>query len=234
LIPIRDANRSRTTPHITRILILANVLAFIPLLLYTFFSENASIALFTNWVYNNFAMVPADIVQGKNLLTLFTSLFLHADIFHIGGNMLYLYIFGDNIEDRLGHLRFLLFYFVCGLAADLAHILTITSSAGLQVPTLGASGAISGVMGAYILLYPRSRIETLTLTFVITIISVPAVFFLGFWFILQLLYMWLGMGGNVAYWAHIGGFVAGIVLGWIAKRGRKPEPAMPYYTEMRV
>jgi membrane associated rhomboid family serine protease len=212
-----------------------NVFAFIPLLFYTFFSENLSVSLFANWVYESFAMVPAEIIQGKNLHTLFTSLFLHADIFHIGGNMLYLYIFGDNIEDRLGHLRFLLFYFVCGIVADFAHILSITSSAGLQVPTLGASGAISGVMGAYILLYPRARIETLTLTFVITIVSVPAVFFLGFWFILQLLYTWLGMGGNVAYWAHIGGFVAGMILGLIDKRDRKPKPATTsYYREIRI
>jgi membrane associated rhomboid family serine protease len=234
LIPIRDANRSKTTPHITRILIGVNVFAFVPLLLYTFFSENPSVSLFANWIYDSFAMVPAEIIQGKNIYTLFTSLFLHADIFHIGGNMLYLYIFGDNIEDFLGHLRFLLFYFVCGLVADLAHILSIASSAGLQVPTLGASGAISGVMGAYILLYPRARIETLTLTFVITVVSVPAVFFLGFWVILQLLYTWLGMGGNVAYWAHIGGFVAGIVLGWIAKSKTKPEPATSYYTEISI
>lgn len=234
MIPIRDANRSKTTPHITRILIVVNILAFIPLLLYTFFSEDTSVNLFANWIYNNFTMVPAEILQGENLHTLFTSLFLHADIFHIGGNMLYLYIFGDNIEDFLGHLRFLLFYLVCGLVADLAHILSIASTAGLQVPTLGASGAISGVMGAYILLYPRARIETLVLTFVITVVSIPAVFFLGFWFILQLLYTWLGMGGNVAYWAHIGGFVAGMILGLIAKSKRKPKPEIPYYTEIRI
>lgn len=211
---------------------MVNIFAFIPLLLYTFFSEDTSVNLFANWIYNNFTMVPAEILQGENLHTLFTSLFLHADIFHIGGNMLYLYIFGDNIEDFLGHLRFLLFYFVCGLVADLAHILSVASSAGLQIPTLGASGAISGVMGAYILLYPRARIETLT--FVITVVSIPAVFFLGFWFILQLLYTWLGMGGNVAYWAHIGGFVAGIVLGMIAKSKRKPKPETSYYTEIRI
>jgi membrane associated rhomboid family serine protease len=143
LIPIRDANRSKTTPHITRILIIVNILAFIPLLFYTFFSEDITVNLFANWIYDNFTMVPAEIVKGKNLHTLFTSMFLHADIFHIGGNMLYLYIFGDNIEDALGHLRFLLFYFVCGIVADLAHILSITSTTGLLIPTLGASGAIS-------------------------------------------------------------------------------------------
>jgi membrane associated rhomboid family serine protease len=234
LIPIRDANRSKTTPHITRILIAVNALAFIPLLLYTFFSGNPTISLFANWVYNNFAMVPAEIIQGKNLYTLFTSLFLHADIFHIGGNMLYLYVFGDNIEDAFGHFRFLLFYFVCGLVADFAHILSVASSAGSQLPTLGASGAISGVMGAYILLYPRSRIETLVFAIIITVVSIPAVFFLGFWFILQLLYTWLGLGGNVAYWAHIGGFVAGMILGLIVKRRRKPKPEIPYYREIRI
>jgi membrane associated rhomboid family serine protease len=212
----------------------ANFLAFVPLLLYTFFSENPSVNPFANWIYDSFAMVPAEIIEGKNIYTLFTSLFLHADIFHIGGNMLYLYIFGDNIEDAFGHFRFLLFYFVCGLAADFAHILTITSTAGLQIPTLGASGAVSGVMGAYILLYPRSRIETLVLTIVITVVSVPAVFFLGFWFILQLLYTWLGMGGNVAYWAHIGGFIAGIIVSLIAKRKRKPKPEISYYREIRI
>jgi membrane associated rhomboid family serine protease len=211
-----------------------NILAFIPLLLYTFFSEDTSISLFANWVYDNFAMVPDEIIQGNNLHTLFTSLFLHADIFHIGGNMLYLYIFGDNIEDDFGHFRFLLFYFFCGLVADFAHILSVVSTAGLLIPTLGASGAISGVMGAYILLYPRARIETLVFAIIITVVSIPAVFFLGFWFILQLLYTWLGIGGNVAYWAHIGGFVAGMILGLIAKRRRKPKPEIPYYTEIRI
>jgi membrane associated rhomboid family serine protease len=211
-----------------------NILAFIPLLLYTFFSEDTSISLFANWVYDNFAMVPDEIIQGNNLHTLFTSLFLHADIFHIGGNMLYLYIFGDNIEDAFGHFRFLLFYFFCGLVADFAHILSVVSTAGLLIPTLGASGAISGVMGAYILLYPRARIETLVFAIIITVVSIPAVFFLGFWFILQLLYTWLGIGGNVAYWAHIGGFVAGMILSLIAKRKRKPKSAIPYYTEIRI
>jgi len=204
------------------------------MLLYIFFSSDPTVNMFANWVYNNFTMVPAEILRGENLHTLFTSLFLHADIFHIGGNMLYLYIFGDNIEDTFGHLRFLLFYFVCGLVADFAHILSIASSAGLLIPTLGASGAISGVMGAYILLYPRARIETLVLTIVITVVSIPAVFFLGFWFILQLLYTWLDMGGNVAYWAHIGGFVAGMILGLIAKRRRKPKPEIPYYREISI
>lgn len=161
-------------------------------------------------------------------------MFLHADIFHIGGNMLFLYVFGDNVEDTFGHLRYLLFYLLCGIVADLAHILSITSTTDLLIPTLGASGAISGVMGAYILLYPRARIETLILTFFVTIVSIPAVFFLGFWFLLQLLYTWLGMSGNIAYWAHIGGFVAGMILSLAVRRKRKPKPVIPYYTETQI
>ena len=155
-------------------------------------------------------MVPAEIVRGENLYTLFTSMFLHIDIFHIGGNMLFLYVFGDNVEDAFGHLSYLLFYFICGLVADFIHILSITNSADLLIPTLGASGAISGVMGAYILLYPRAHIETLILAFFITVVSIPALFFIGFWFLLQLLYTRLDLSGNVAYWAHIGGFILGV------------------------
>lgn len=217
MLPIRDENRSKTTPHVTRILIILNILAFVPFL-FTFFPQDNPLYLFANWIYNNFTMVPAEIIRGQNLHTLFTSMFLHAGVFHIGGNMLFLYVFGDNVEDACGHLRYLLFYLLFGLVADFAHILSISTSSGQLIPTLGASGAISGVMGAYILLYPRARIETLILTFVITIVSIPAVFFLGFWFLLQLLYTWLDLSGNVAYWAHIGGFVAGLILGLTTRR----------------
>jgi len=216
LIPIRDENRSQTTPHITRILILVNAIAFIPLLYYTLsyyalLPEDRVMYLFVESLYDNFTMVPADILQAKNLHTLLTSMFLHADIFHIGGNMLFLYIFGDNVEDALGHFRYLLFYLVCGLAADFAHILSLTTLPELAIPTLGASGAISGVLGAYIVMYPKAKILTLLLFRLIWIVPIPAVVFLGFWFLLQLLYTSLGVGG-VAYWAHIGGFVAGMIM----------------------
>ena len=234
MFPIRDENRSKTTPHITRILIVINILAFIPLLLFTFFPQDTTLNPFANWIYDNFTMVPADILEGRNLHTLFTSLFLHADIFHIGGNMLFLHVFGDNVEDAFGHHPYVLFYFICGLVADAAHILSITSTTDLLIPTLGASGAISGVMGAYILLYPRARIETLILTLFVTVVSISAVFCLGFWFLLQLLYTWLAMAGNVAYWAHIGGFVAGMLLSLAVRRKRKPKPAIPYYTEIQI
>ena len=234
MIPIRDENRSRTTPHITRILIIANMIAFIPYLFFTFFSEETTILHFES-LYYNYAMVPAYILQAKSLHTLFTSMFLHAGIFHIAGNMLFLYIFGDNVEDSFGHFQYLTFYFLCGLAASFAHIFSLTTSSELLIPTLGASGAISGVMGAYILLYPRARIRTLVLLYFITVANVPAVFFIGFWFLLQLLYAWLDMSGGVAYWAHIGGFVAGMVLALIARRRRKRrKPIVPYYVQTPV
>lgn len=165
-------------------------------------------------------MVPADILAGRNLHTLLTSMFLHADIFHIGGNMIFLYVFGDNIEDDFGHLRFLLFYLLCGLLADLAHILSLTTSSDLLIPTLGASGAISGVLGAYIVMYPRARILTLLLFRFFYVVPIPAVIFLGFWFLLQVLYTFLGMDGGVAYWAHIGGFAAGVIIALFFKKSR--------------
>ncbi|MDH5635279.1 MAG: rhomboid family intramembrane serine protease [Candidatus Bathyarchaeota archaeon] len=230
MIPLRDENRSQTTPHITRILIIVNIIVFVPLLYFAFFPEDTTLHQFES-LYDSLTMVPADILKGRNLHTLLTSMFLHANIPHIVGNMLFLYIFGDNVEDAFGHFRYLLFYLICGLAADFVHILSLTTPTELSIPTLGASGAISGVMGAYILLYPRARIRTLVLAYFIAVVSVPAVFFLGFWFLLQLLYTWVDVGGGVAYWAHIGGFVSGMVLALILRRRKKkqPEPIIPYY-----
>ena len=185
---------------------------------YDIFPANSTMLQFADLLYSNFTMVPADIFQGKNLYTLFTSMFLHADIFHIGGNMLFFYIFGDNVEDAFGHFRYLLFYFICGIVADFAHILSLTTSADLLIPTLGASGAISGVLGAYVVMYPKAKILTLLLIRLIWIVPIPAVVFLGFWFLLQLLYTSLGVGGGVAYWAHIGGFVAGMMLVFVFRK----------------
>jgi len=205
---------------------------FIPLLYSTFFPEDTTVRQFITSLF----MVPADILQTKNLHTLFTSMFLHADIFHIAGNMLFLYVFGDNVEDAFGHFRYLLFYIICGLAADFAHILSLTTPAELAIPTLGASGAISGVMGAYILMYPRARIRTLILAYFIAVVSIPAFFFLGFWFLLQLLYTWVDIAGGVAYWAHIGGFIAGMILALILRRRKRKrlKPAIPYYAETQI
>jgi len=159
-------------------------------------------------------------VQG----TLLTSMFLHGGLFHLIGNMLYLWIFGNNIEDAMGHLRFLIFYFVCGVIAAISHILTSPNS---QIPMIGASGAISGVLGAYIWLHPQARILTLLIFgFFIRIVKIPALGVLGFWIILQLingtLSLGLKEGGGVAWFAHIGGFIAGLFLIHFFKKEETP------------
>ncbi len=140
-------------------------------------------------------------------------MFLHGSILHVLGNMLYLWIFGDNVEDKLGHVKFFIFYILCGLAATLTHVATTPDS---QIPMVGASGAIAGVLGAYMIRFPGARILTLIFFgFFIRIVRIPALFVLGFWFILQLLYGLpsLGsVGGGVAWFAHVGGFIAGIFL----------------------
>lgn len=183
-----------------------------------------------------FGMTPKNIIQGQNLFTLFTSMFLHGDPIHLISNMLYLYIFGDNIEDAFGHLRYIGLYILFGLAASLMHILTMTDSI---VPAIGASGAISGVLGAYFILYPKARIVTLVFYFFITFARVPAVFFLGFWFILQLfsgtVMLTYGVQSGVAYWAHIGGFVAGIAVALLFRAVRKqPKPESTFYGEIEI
>jgi len=149
---------------------------------------------------------------------------LHADLLHLGGNMLFLYVFGDNVEDTFGHARFLLFYVAAGLLASLVHIgslLYFMDVEGLQTVTIGASGAISAVLGAYFILYPRARILTLIFLGWVWIVPIPAVAFLGLWFAFQFLYGTLApLAGGVAYWAHIGGFVSGLLFGAVW-RGRK-------------
>jgi len=148
-------------------------------------------------------------------LTILTSMFMHGGWMHIIGNMLYLWIFGDNIEDNFGHAKFLIFYLVCGVAASLSHILVDPNSA---VPSLGASGAIAGVLGAYLIMFPRNRVRTLLpLVFIWTTIELPAVIVLGFWIVIQIFSQYTDSfrnsgGGGVAYMAHIGGFAAGLVL----------------------
>jgi len=232
LIPLRDENRSQTTPHITRILLIVNVIFFFVAILPDLLSDNWLAALFgysssLDTAISTYGMVPYSVLRGQRLYTLFTSMFLHADILHLGGNMLFLYVFGDNVEDAFGHERYLVFYFLSGIFADIAFLWTQLFSGdaeALLIPTIGASGAIAGVLGAYIILYPRARILTLVLIGWIYIAPIPAVFFLGFWFVYQLLYSMLTLGveaaTGIAYWAHIGGFVAGIFFGLIW-RGRR-------------
>lgn len=167
-------------------------------------------------VPGRFVMRPIDIIQGQRLYTLFTSMFTHIEPFHLMGNMLFLYIFGDNVEDALGHGSYLAFYLVSGLAASLTHIASIQIGivplGDMSVPVIGASGAISGVLGAYIILYPKARILTLVLAPFPLIVPLPAVVFLGLWFVTQWLLGFFDIGGGVAYWAHIGGFAIGMAL----------------------
>jgi membrane associated rhomboid family serine protease len=209
MIPLRDVIPSRTTPVVTVTLIGINILAFLVQ------SQAADPEAFVR----TWGLVPA----AFSWVAVFTSMFLHGGLFHLGGNMLYLWIFGDNVEDRLGHGRFLAFYLLCGVAAAVAQALL---SPGSRVPMVGASGAIAGVMGAYFVLYPRSRIVTLVPIFIFfQIVEIPAIFFLGLWFVLQFL---SGVGsvataagrgsGGIAFWAHVAGFAAGVVGVFLMRR----------------
>jgi membrane associated rhomboid family serine protease len=213
MIPLKDNIPSYSPPVVTVALISVNCLIYL-FLLST--GRGYELAL-VKW-----GTIPYEITQGVELtpelsfsipLSLFSSMFLHGGFFHLGGNMLYLWIFGDNVEDQLGHIKFLIFYVLCGLAASLLHILTSPNS---QVPMVGASGAIAGVLGAYMIRFPKARILTLIFFgFFIRVVAIPALLVLGFWFILQLLYALPSVGstsGGVAWFAHVGGFLAGIVL----------------------
>ena len=199
MIPLRDIIPSRTTPVVTISLIAVNILVFIYEL-----SLGRDVDAFTLY----YGLVPA----AFSWVAVFTSMFLHGGFMHVAGNMLYLWIFGDNVEDRMGHGRFLVFYLLCGVAAALAQTITAPDSV---VPMVGASGAIAGVMGAYFVLYPHSRILTLVplFLFYMRVFEVPAVLFLGIWFVIQFLSGAASAGmesGGIAVWAHIAGFIAGI------------------------
>ncbi|MDI6779542.1 MAG: rhomboid family intramembrane serine protease [Bacteroidota bacterium] len=222
MIPLRDTNPHRTTPFINYIIIGGNVIIF---LFQFLLSKHYEQIIYT------FGIVPVRLmtdVQTFNFdtmtfLPLFTSMFMHGGWLHLIGNMLFLYVFGDNIEDRLGHLRYLLFYLLAGLGAAFTQIFINPVS---QIPMVGASGAIAGVLGAYILLFPTARILTLIpIFFFIQLVELPAYLFLGVWFIMQLVSGMLSLGigadaGGVAWWAHIGGFATGAVLLVFLKRRR--------------
>jgi membrane associated rhomboid family serine protease len=219
-IPLKDLNPSRTYPFVNITLILANIAAFIYQLgLEATLPRPAYEALIVSY-----STVPARFpafLMGHasfevSFMPLMTSMFLHSGFLHLAGNMLFLWIFGDNVEDFFGHITYLFFYLICGVGAGLLHVLFNLNSI---VPAVGASGAISGVMGAYMLLYPRARILTLVFIFPL---PVPAVVFLGLWYVLQFLagINMLGGGGagGVAVWAHIGGFLLGMLLTMMARR----------------
>jgi len=248
VLPIGDENRpNHATPVVVYSLIAINVLVFILQLVE---GDQFTMA---------YSAVPYELTHGVDIvrperlpgggviphapgppliwLTVLTSMFMHGGFLHIAGNMLYLWIFGDNIEDNFGHTRFLIFYLICGIIAMLAQVILDPDS---TIPTLGASGAIAGVLGAYLVMFPHNRIRVLTLFLIITVIELPALLVLGFWIVLQFISQ-IGSitdhtaqtsGGGVAYMAHIGGFVAGIALSFIFRR--RPQPSYyrsPYHRD---
>lgn len=211
VLPFGDINPTRRWPAVTLMIIFINVVVFV----YAISRGGRGFDLLTA----AYGAIPAELLTGRDLapripypvqVTLLTSMFMHGSLAHIFGNMLYLWIFGDNIEDALGHGRFLLFYLICGLVASFSHI---AFNLGSTIPTVGASGAISGVLGAYLLLYPQGRVRVFVwLLIIIRVIHMPAWIMLTLWFVLQAIQALGGEQGEVAVWAHIGGFVAGLVL----------------------
>jgi len=234
MIPLRDDNPRRTFPIVNYLLIAANVLGFL---------WELSLGQRLDQQIMSVAFIPARFwLPGywtADLLTIVVSMFLHGSLMHIGSNMLYLWIFGDNVEDRLGHGKYLVFYFLCGFGATYAHAIFSPAS---RLPAIGASGAIAGVLGAYLLLWPRARVLTLIpIIFFITIRELPAVLILGLWFVLQ---FFSGIGslgipdaqdvGGVAYFAHIGGFASGMILIYVMggfRRTRRREPPPPWWAQ---
>ena len=216
MIPLKDNIPSERIPFVNYIFIGLNVIVF--------FIELAQGQQINEFIYR-FGLVPAWVTAGTygpryEILPFFTSMFLHGGWMHIIGNMLFLWIFGDNVEDRMGHFFYLLFYLGSGIGASLLHIAT---APGSTIPTVGASGAIAGVMGAYLVLYPRARVLTaVIIIYIIRMMEIPAIVFLGLWFLLQFIMgiataASTGATGGIAFWAHVGGFVVGVAGGGLAK-----------------
>ena len=234
MFPIRDHNPSGQTPYVTYALIAINVVVFLSY--WPLFADPRQLQL----LFYDWAMVPVLVSEQGTWPTMFTSMFMHGGVMHLAGNMLFLWIFGDNLEEEMGHLGYLVFYILAGLGAAMAHLL---SAPGSPVPTVGASGAIAGVMGGYLLLFPKARVDVLViLVFIIQIIPVPAWLMLCLWFALQL-FSGIGadpLSGGVAYWAHAGGFVIGMIFAlpvflrrggmrfWNRTQGHPPHPEARY------
>jgi len=216
MIPLKDdVPRERVRfPFFLVLLLVSNILVFI----YEMSLSSHSL----NRLINNYGTIPLFITRGENLHTLFSALFLHGGFDHILGNMLYLWIFGDNVEDVLGHFWFIVMYFVAGLSGSLLHILIASDS---SVPMIGASGAISGILGAYLVLFPTARILALVpFGFFLRILYLPSYLFLGFWILLQFIYGFASLpgvrGGGIAFFAHIGGFLVGVLWGLLFRAKR--------------
>jgi membrane associated rhomboid family serine protease len=238
MLPLSDDNPRQSIPIVTLAIIAICVSVFLWQLTLSTQAGNAAV-LALGLIPARLSgglQPPADVIALPAWLTIFTSLFLHGGWFHLGGNMLFLWIFGDNVEDAMGHLRFIVFYLACGVAAALAQVAAGPSA---TEPMIGASGAIAGVLGAYILLYPRANVRTLVfLGFFVTVVRIPAVLVLAIWFLIQL---WSALSpgsadaGGVAVWAHVGGFVAGLLLVAFRKRSElalfQPARTLPFTRE---
>ncbi len=219
MFPYKDDNPTQTFPFVTIGIITINILAY----LWEILSPAGE-----KYIIYNYGAIPSGLLSLEKtqalhpMATVFSSMFLHGGLLHIAGNMLYLWIFGNNIEDRLGHFRFLIFYLVSGIIASYAHALSAPSS---TVPMIGASGAVAGVLGAYILLFPHARVHTLIFFgFFVQVVKIPALIVIGFWAIIQIVNGILSQGllpqGGIAWFAHIGGFLTGLltIKIWLPKR----------------
>ena len=232
MLPLTDNIRSRRFPVVNVAIIIACVIVFFAQL-----SAGLRVSI-GEWAFRPEFLIPgrADGI-GDVAVAMILSMFMHGGVMHILGNMLFLWVFGDNIEDRMGHIKYLVFYLVCGVIATLAHSGAALFSEGLQIPLVGASGAIAGVLGAYLVLFKHARVRTLViLFFIITIINLPAPIFLVYWFIIQVLS--IGTATGVAYLAHVGGFIAGFLLVRVfadTSRPRPPQiPPPPRVTNLRI
>ncbi len=208
MFPIHDdAPRTNGRPFINYVLIAINIVIFIYEIIIT---SNFSNNLVKFDLFSNYGAIPNLILSGQNLTSLFTSMFMHGSIAHLVGNMFFLYVFGDNLEGRFGHYKYLIIYLIWGIVASFAHSIYAVYTGSGNMPAIGASGAISGVLAAYLIFFPRAKIHTIIFAFFITTVRIPALAFIPFWFIMQLIFALIGQSGGVAYLAHVGGFLAGI------------------------
>jgi membrane associated rhomboid family serine protease len=224
MFPIHDdTQKLHGRPYVNYGLIFVNVVVFIWELLYT---SNFTDPIATQELFYTYGSIPRFVLSG-DILSIITSMFMHGGFAHIAGNMVFLFVFGDNIEDRFGHVKYFLIYLLWGILAAYSHSLIATDDINSLIPAVGASGAISGVLGAYLVIFPRAKIFTVVFAFFITTVRIPAIAFLPIWFIMQLVFgLVFPQSGGVAYFAHIGGFVAGLgtAYAWKMLMGNRDLP----------
>ena len=214
MFPIHDDNqRIHGRPYVNYSLIGINVIIFVVEVIVTGYFQNTAA---TNAMLENYGAIPSKVLAG-DISSVITSMFLHGGIAHLIGNMLFLFVFGDNIEDKFGRIKYVLAYIGWGIVAAYAHSFVAVAIGGGEIPAIGASGAISGVLGAYLVLFPRAKIFTIIAAFFITTVRIPAIWYIPFWFIMQVILGFIDQTGGVAYAAHIGGFLAGMLTGYVLK-----------------